>query len=265
MRKLPILGLAILLPIALLAAQLTLRDGTTYSGIFISGNSRSITFQDDTGQTRTIELSRVRSIDFGGRNDTSASRDRDRTDSYAGNRSSSNAPWTLPAGAQIAVRTNESIDSERATDGQTFSGVIAQDVNDANGNLLIPRGSDARLVIRNVATGGVTGSPTLALDLQSVQVNGQTYTVSTSDIQQSGDTGIGKNKRTAEMVGGGAVLGTLLGAIAGGGKGAAIGAVAGAAAGGTAQVLTRGKQVKVPAETVLTFRLDQPLSLQPAQ
>jgi len=63
------------------------------------------------------------------------------------------------------------------------------------------------------------------------------------------------------MVGGGAALGTLLGAIAGGGKGAAIGAVAGAGAGGTAQVLTKGKTVKVPAETILRFQLDRPLHL----
>jgi outer membrane lipoprotein SlyB len=66
------------------------------------------------------------------------------------------------------------------------------------------------------------------------------------------------------MVGGGAVLGTLIGAVAGGGKGAAIGAVTGSAAGAGAQVLTRGKSVKVPAESKLSFKLDQPLSLQAA-
>jgi outer membrane lipoprotein SlyB len=93
-------------------------------------------------------------------------------------------------------------------------------------------------------------------------VNGIRYLVTTQDVQRSSDSGLGANRRTATMVGGGAALGTLLGAIAGGGKGAAIGAVAGAAAGGTAQVLTRGKTVKVPAETELTFRLDQPLQLQ---
>jgi hypothetical protein len=63
------------------------------------------------------------------------------------------------------------------------------------------------------------------------------------------------------MVGGGALLGTVLGAIAGGGRGAAIGAAAGAAAGAGAQVLTRGKEIKVPAETTLTFRLEQPVRL----
>ena len=98
------------------------------------------------------------------------------------------------------------------------------------------------------------------LDLESVQVNGRRYVVETQDIQK-GETGIGNNKRTAEYVGGGAVLGTLLGAIAGGGKGAAIGAIAGAAAGGGAQVLTKGHEIRVPAETVLNFRLDAPLHL----
>ena len=64
------------------------------------------------------------------------------------------------------------------------------------------------------------------------------------------------------MVGGGALLGTLVGAIAGGSKGAAVGAAVGAAGGATAQVLTRGKEVRVPAETILSFRLNQPLRLQ---
>ncbi len=75
---------------------------------------------------------------------------------------------------------------------------------------------------------------------------------------------MGKNRRTATMVGGGAALGTLLGAIAGGGKGAIIGAASGAAVGGTAQVLTKGKEVKVRSETVLQFKLDRPLHLEQA-
>jgi uncharacterized protein YcfJ len=62
----------------------------------------------------------------------------------------------------------------------------------------------------------------------------------------------------------GTAVGAIIGAIAGGGKGAAIGALAGAAAGGGAQVLTKGKEIRVPAETVLNFRLDQPLRLREA-
>jgi len=72
----------------------------------------------------------------------------------------------------------------------------------------------------------------------------------------------GKNKRTAEAVGGGAALGTIIGAIAGGAKGAAIGVLVGAAGGAGVQVLNKGKDVRVPAETLLTFTLNKPASLQ---
>src|SRR2546427_10982777 len=125
----------------------------------------------------------------------------------------------------------------------------------------IPKDSNADLVIRRVNSGGTIQSGNVVLDLDSITVNGRRYRVSTEDLKQSGSGGIGKNRRTAEMVGGGAALGTLLGAIAGGGKGGAIGAVAGAGAGRTAQVLSKGKTVKVPAETILRFQLDRPLHL----
>jgi hypothetical protein len=168
----------------------------------------------------------------------------------------------VPTGGEIAVRTNEAVDSTTARANQKFSGTVEQDVTGSNGEVLIPKGSPAELVVRQVSGGGTTGSAQVALDLAAIDIGGHRYVVSTQDLQQSSNQGIGKNKRTGEMVGGGAAIGTLLGAIAGGGKGAAIGAVAGAAAGGTAQVLTRGKEVKVPAETSLRFRLDKPLHLQ---
>jgi hypothetical protein len=87
----------------------------------------------------------------------------------------------------------------------------------------------------------LTSNAEIALDLQSIKVGNRRYLVNTADSEQKAQGGVGANKRTAEMVGGGAVLGTLIGAIAGGGKGAAIGAVAGAGAGAGTQVLTRGK------------------------
>jgi hypothetical protein len=256
MRKLAILGLLALFPLSIFAATLTLRDGTVFDGHFIRGNTRTITFRDTTGVVHTIGLDRIQSIDFGGTRGTAASPYNE------ANRMS--GEWTLPAGTQIAVRTNETIDSGTASEGQTYSAAIAQNVVDPNGNILIPQGSNARLVIRRISSGGLTGSPTLAVDLQSVEVNGRRYIVNANAVQRSGNTGIGKNKRTAELVGGGAALGTLIGAIAGGGTGAAIGAATGAVGGGATQVLTRGKQVRVSAETVLTFRLDRLLDLQPA-
>ena len=73
--------------------------------------------------------------------------------------------------------------------------------------------------------------------------------------------GLGANKRTGKFVGGGALLGTVLGAIAGGSRGAAIGALAGGAAGAGGEVLTRGRALHIPPETILRFRLDYPVYL----
>jgi hypothetical protein len=167
----------------------------------------------------------------------------------------------VPAGTEIAVRTNEAIDSSTAAAGRNFSGSVEKDVRGRNGEILIPKGSATELAVSKVSGGGTTGSPEVALALHAIDIGGQHLLVNSADLQQGNDQGIGKNKRTGEYIGGGAALGTLLGAIAGGGKGAAIGAAAGAAAGGTAQVLTRGKEVKIPAESTMQFRLDQPLRL----
>jgi hypothetical protein len=103
----------------------------------------------------------------------------------------------------------------------------------------------------------------LVIDLASVNVNGQRYAVTAyaDGIAGGQRDGFGTNARTGEFLGGGALLGTIIGAIAGGGKGAAIGAGAGAGAGAGTQFLTRGRNVRVPAESLLTFRLEQPLDI----
>ena len=168
----------------------------------------------------------------------------------------------IPSGSEIRVRTDETIDSNNARSGQRFSASIERDVVGSTGDVLIPRGSRATLVIRQLTTSDSGNAKEMALDMDSVNLNGVRYRVSTEDVEKSRRDGLGKNKRTATMTGGGAAVGAIIGAIAGGGKGAAIGAIAGAGAGAAAQVLTRGKEVKVPAESVLTFKLDQPLNLQ---
>lgn len=140
---------------------------------------------------------------------------------------------------------------------------MAEDVTDTNGVVAIPRGSPAKLLVRNITTGGAVHSPELVLDLFSVSVSGKEHQVVTSDVDINNRKGVGKNKRTAEFAGGGAGLGALVGAIFGGGKGAAIGAASGAGGGLLTQVFTRGKKIKVPAESELTFRLDRTLVLRP--
>jgi hypothetical protein len=168
--------------------------------------------------------------------------------------------FELPPGSEISVRTNENIDSAVAAEGQTFDAQVTRDAKDANGDTVIPRGSSARVVIKSASKGGrIRGASDLVLDLQSVGINGKQYTIDTVDVTKQGKSGVGANRRTAEYTGGGAALGAIIGAIAGGGKGAAIGAGAGAGAGALTQILTKGRAIKVPAESVLTFSLDKPL------
>ena len=163
---------------------------------------------------------------------------------------------TVGNGTNISVRTSERIEVKKR-DGRVFTGIVDQDVRDANNSVAIPRGSRVELTVKKLS------SNDLVLDLESVTVNGQRYAITADDAAMGNGQrdSIGKNKRTAEYVGGGALLGTIIGAIAGGGKGAAIGAAAGAGAGAGTQVLTRGKKVNVPAESLLTFRLEKSLRM----
>ena len=258
MRKFAMLALIALVPSAISAARLTLRNGTVIYGQFISGTAQNIVFQDDHGARRRFNLNQVRGIDF-----DNASSTLNGPAVNSANRTDTRLPsdWAvLPAGSSISVRTDEGINSDNASEGRTYSASIVQDVVDSTGTVVIPRGSPATLVIRRISESSTLSSGSYALDLESIRVNGRRYVVSTEDVKK-GEKGIGANRRTAEYVGGGAVLGTLLGAIAGGGKGAAIGAIAGAAAGGGVQVLTKGSEIRVPAETVLNFRLEEPLHL----
>jgi hypothetical protein len=174
--------------------------------------------------------------------------------------------FKLPVGSEVSVRTNEAIDSATANEGQTFDAQVTRDAKDSDGDIVIPRGSPARIVIRSASKGGkFHGAADLVLDLDSVVINGKPHVVSTVDMAEKGRDGVGTNKRTAEFAGGGAALGAIIGAIAGGGKGAAIGAGAGGGGGALTQILTKGGSIKVPAESVLTFSLDKPLRVTASQ
>ncbi len=163
----------------------------------------------------------------------------------------------VPSGTEITVRTNGRIEAKNTNQGRIYSAVVDRDVRDGSGNVVIRRGADAELIIRG------TSNRELQLDLESVNVDGRRYVVSTTDevisSQGTDKDGVGANQRTAKYAGGGAVIGSIIGAIAGGGKGAAIGALAGGGAGAIGQTATRGRRVSVPAESLLTFRLDRTL------
>jgi hypothetical protein len=165
---------------------------------------------------------------------------------------------TIAAGTVVTVRTDTDIDT-RAGNGRVYSGVVNKNVYDGDDRIAIPKGSDVELMVRDA------GKHSLALDLDAIVIKGRRYSVTTYDVTKHGEDkdGVGANGRTAKYVGGTALFGTILGAVAGGGKGAGIGALAGGAAGAIGQTVTRGSKVHVPAETVLTFQLEQPLSLAP--
>ncbi len=172
---------------------------------------------------------------------------------------------TIPAGTNLAIRADQDIKEQDVSRGMTYQAEIAKDVMDPNGNIIIPRGTPAQLsVVDTKPNNNSNNTRDLALALNSVNVNGRNYMVQSNTVNGTSGRpgGIGANKRTGEYVGGGALAGAVIGAIAGGGKGAAIGAVLGGAGGAGAQVLTHGHQINVPAETVLNFKLDQPVYLQ---
>jgi hypothetical protein len=170
--------------------------------------------------------------------------------------------YELPVGTKVAVRTFELIDSATAAEGQTFAGEVTKNVVDAAGDVVIPARANTEITIKSASKGGhFRGTSDLVLDLKSVTINGKRYAIQTAAISKVGKEGMGANKRTATYTGGGAALGAIIGAIAGGGKGAAIGAASGAGAGVVTQAITKGGSIKVPAETILTFQLDQPLTV----
>jgi len=234
------------------ADTLIMRDGTRVQGTVVGFAARTITFRHADGVSRRYPTSRVGALEF-----LSAER--------ANPRAVSGRSLEAPAGTELVVRTVETIDSRNAGADQTFSAVVEQEVTNASGRVIIPEKSSVQLIIRQLSSGGATGSPEMLLDVQSITVDGRRYLVSTTDLTLESDTGIGSNKRTAEAIGGGAAIGTVIGAIAGGAKGAAIGVLVGAAGGAGAQVLTKGRDVRIPGETVLKFRLDKPVTLRAEQ
>jgi len=249
-------------------ATVTLKDGTTFSGNVTASSNEAITLQAPGGESRTYPMAQVSGVKYAAGTaapaPTMASAPAPAKDGKVAPPSSPKpvstkpiATRTIAAGTTIQVRNNETIDSKTAEAGQKFSAVVAEDVLDSDGAVIVPKGSNATLLVKRATDQGkVQGQSDLVVDLDSVDIAGQKYRVDTNDVVETGKQGVGANKRTAIFTGGGAALGTVIGAIAGGGKGAAIGAASGAAAGAGTQTLTRGKAVRIPSETLLNFRLE---------
>ena len=167
-------------------------------------------------------------------------------------------PIIVPAGTTLTVRLSQAVGSKISQAGQSFSGTVAHAVV-IGGKTAIPAGTPVSgTVVDAKPLGRFAGGASLSLKLSSINLHG-----SEREIQTSADTQTakGKGKRTAVLAGGGAAVGALIGGLAGGGKGAGIGALAGGGAGTGGAAFTGNKDIVLPAESVLSFTLEQPLEV----
>ena len=165
---------------------------------------------------------------------------------------------TIPEGTSLTVRLGEALGSKISQPGQSFSASLVDPV-EVGGKTVIPAGAEARgTVVDAKPLGRFKGGALLSVQLTSITIHGTEHQIQTSAVSQ---TEKGKGKRTAVLAGGGAGLGALVGALAGGGKGAAIGAAAGAGAGGAGAAFTGNKEIVMPAESAVTFKLAQSIEV----
>lgn len=166
---------------------------------------------------------------------------------------------TIPAGTLIPVRVVEALSTERNSAGDGFSGTLEQDLV-IDGLVIADRGSRVEgRVVEAERAGRVKGTSLLAVQLTQIRSSdGQRVAVNTDAFRVEGET---SRRSDTARVATGAAIGAAIGAIAGGGKGAAIGAGAGGAAGTGAVMATRGKDAAIRSETLIRFRLSEPVTM----
>jgi hypothetical protein len=168
---------------------------------------------------------------------------------------------TVPAGTVLQVRTVEGLSSETNHEGDAWHGTLNSDIT-VDDQTVIPAGADVEgHVMEAHASTHYTGGASLVLGVDKVNFDGKTYQIATDTWQRKADT---RGKNTVEKTAGGAAVGAILGGIFGGGKGAAIGSVAGAGAGAGANTITKGQKVELRPETLVSFKLQNPISVMPS-
>ncbi|MFZ0661135.1 MAG: hypothetical protein WAM66_00445 [Acidobacteriaceae bacterium] len=164
----------------------------------------------------------------------------------------------IPTGTHISVTTHRALGSKISEAGETFTATVARPIV-VDGQTAIPRGARATgTVVQAKSLGRFKGEAHLELRLETVRVNGGMYRIRSNGLERVEQ---GKGKRSAGFIGGGAGLGAIIGGIAGGGKGALVGGLVGGGAGTAGAGLTGKKDIYIPAETTLTFRLLRAVSV----
>jgi hypothetical protein len=164
----------------------------------------------------------------------------------------------IAAGTVLTVTIDQSVSTKTNSTGDRFAASLAEPVT-VDGTEVLPAGTKATgTVVQAAEAGRLKGGAVLALSLDGLTVHGQKYAVETALFEESSK---GRGKRTAVGAGGGAAVGAIVGAIAGGGKGAAIGALAGGGAGTAGAAFTGQRDITIPAETRLHFKLTKSVSI----
>ena len=264
-------ALALLLVCAAAADTLELRSGRVLQGRYLGGTQAVLRFEVN-GEVQTFSTNDIVALTFTGRCGVAAPAPA--LEAAPGQPTPAPAPAAapapgaqggevnIPAGQSLLVRMIDGVDSSKNHVGDVFHASLETDLN-VNNVLVARKGTDVYGRLANAEKSGTfSGKSELQLELTRIVIDGKDYPVVSSDYSLKGKS---QGASTAKKVGGIAAAGAIIGAIAGGGKGAAIGAAAGGATGAGVQVLTKGEQVKVPSETLLEFRLQQPVTVTATQ
>jgi len=181
----------------------------------------------------------------------------------ANNAPAPNTPVVTPvsvhiaAGTRLSIRIDQHISVKTTPAGARFTGEIVEPVMDENNHLAIAKGSAVTgRVVASHRRGHFKGASILSLELTAVNINGTSYPLDTHDLTR---TKKGKGRRSAALIGGGAGAGMLIGGIATGGVGLLVGGLVGGGAGTAAAGLTGNRDIDIPAESIVSFRLADPL------
>lgn len=170
---------------------------------------------------------------------------------------------SIPAGTTLTIRIDQHISVKTSHAGDTFTGEVVNPVLAGDSGVLVPKGAQVGGVV-DVAhrRGHFKGRSLLELRLTSLTLDGRQYSLTTRDLSR---TKKGKGKRSAALIAGGSGLGMLVGGVATGGVGLLVGGLVGGGVGTAAAGLTGNRDIEIPAESIVSFKLAGDLVIQPAQ
>ncbi|MBV8817619.1 MAG: hypothetical protein JO022_04625, partial [Acidobacteriaceae bacterium] len=234
---------------------LYLRSGSTLNGRYAGGDTRQVRMLVGD-HVETYQLEDVLRIEFTDHADRSPGLREGRNPDETAPPPPPPAENEIPVNTNLIIRMIDPVNSERDNVGQTYRASIDEAVV-VNGQVVLPKGAPVTAkLVNQTESGRFTGRASLTVDLTQIQVNGRMVDIATSEVTQASGA---RGSKTAKTVGGGAALGAIIGGVIGGGKGAGVGALSGGALGAGYEVVTKGEKVKIPAETRLSFLLQQPV------